>query len=155
MDFKGIEILLEKYWQCETTEAEERELRSFFNTEGEMPEHLQVYRGLFVYQQEEQQVRLDEDFDRKVLTLLPEKKTGRYYLLRYVIPVAAAVVLFLGVGELVRQRSGVAESAQTPEQALAEVRQALDFVASRLNRSGQIVESQIGEIKSITQYIKE
>lgn len=155
MDFKGIEILLEKYWQCETTEAEERELRSFFNTEGEMPEHLEVYRGLFVYQQEEQQVRLDEDFDRKVLALLPEKKTGRYYLLRYVIPVAAAVVLFLGVGELVRQRSGVAESAQTPEQALAEVRQALDFVASRLNRSGQIVEGRIGEIKSITQYIKE
>lgn len=155
MDFKRIEILLEKYWQCETSEAEERELRSFFNTEGEMPEHLQVYRGLFVYQQEEQQVRLDEDFDRKVLALLPEKKTGRYYLLRYVIPVAAVVVLFLGVGELVRQRSGVAESAQTPEQALAEVRQALDFVASRLNRSGQIVEGRIGEIKSITQYIKE
>lgn len=155
MDFKRIEFLLEKYWQCETTEGEERELRSFFNTEGEMPEHLRVYRELFVYQEEERQVCLDEDFDRRVLALLPEKKTGRYYLLRYVIPVAAVVVLFLGVGELVRQRSGVAESVQTPEQALAEVRQALDFVASRLNRGGQIVESQIDEIKSITQYIKE
>ena len=48
MDFKYIEQLLERYWQCETSLEEEAQLRTFF-TEEDVPEHLSRYSDLFVY----------------------------------------------------------------------------------------------------------
>lgn len=42
-----IEELLEKYFEGETTCAEEQELRHFFSTEN-VPEHLNCYRPLFL-----------------------------------------------------------------------------------------------------------
>ena len=50
MDYKYIEQLLERYWQCETSLEEESELRTFFSQE-KVPAHLLQYRDLFVYQQ--------------------------------------------------------------------------------------------------------
>lgn len=43
----NIEELLEKYFEGETTCAEEQELRHFFSTEN-VPEHLNCYRPLFL-----------------------------------------------------------------------------------------------------------
>ena len=50
MDYKDIEQLLERYWQCETSVEEESVLRDFFTKE-EVPAHLLRYKNLFVYQQ--------------------------------------------------------------------------------------------------------
>ena len=54
MDFKYIEQLLERYWQCETSLEEEAQLRTFF-TEEDVPEYLSRYKDLFVYQQLQQE----------------------------------------------------------------------------------------------------
>ena len=62
MDYKDIEQLLERYWQCETSVEEEATLRDFFAKE-EVPAHLLRYKNLFVYQQVQQEVGLGEDFD--------------------------------------------------------------------------------------------
>ena len=48
MDYKDIEQLLERYWQCETSVEEESVLRDFF-TEEEVPAHLLRYKNLFAY----------------------------------------------------------------------------------------------------------
>ena len=48
MDYKYIEQLLERYWQCETTVAEERILREFFSQD-DVPAALSAYRDLFRY----------------------------------------------------------------------------------------------------------
>ena len=61
MDYKDIEQLLERYWQCETSVEEESVLRDFFSRE-EVPAHLLRYKNLFVYQQVQQEVGLGEDF---------------------------------------------------------------------------------------------
>ena len=66
MDFKYIEQLLERYWQCETSLEEEAQLRAFFNG-SDVPEHLMRYKDLFVYQQLQQEVGLGADFDARVL----------------------------------------------------------------------------------------
>ena len=66
MDFKYIEQLLERYWQCETSLEEEAQLRTFF-TEEDVPEHLSRYKDLFVYQQLQQEEHLGADFDARVL----------------------------------------------------------------------------------------
>lgn len=48
----NIEELLNKYFEGETTCEEERELRRFF-TRGIVPEHLQIYRPMFGFLNEE------------------------------------------------------------------------------------------------------
>ena len=43
MDYKDIEQLLERYWQCETSIEEEATLRDFFSKE-DVPAHLLRYK---------------------------------------------------------------------------------------------------------------
>ena len=51
MDYKYIEQLLERYWQCETSLEEENILRTFFSQK-DVPAEMQQYRSLFVYEQQ-------------------------------------------------------------------------------------------------------
>ena len=46
MDYKYIEQLIERYWQCETTLQEEAILRAFFS-QPDIPESLRQYQALF------------------------------------------------------------------------------------------------------------
>ena len=75
MDYKYIEQLLERYWQCETSLEEESELRSFFSEE-EVPAHLLRYKELFVYQTVQQEVGLGKDFDARILAQVGKSKTS-------------------------------------------------------------------------------
>ena len=50
MDYKYIEQLLERYWQCETTLEEEGILRTFFGQK-DIPAELRPYQALFAPQQ--------------------------------------------------------------------------------------------------------
>ncbi len=102
MDFKYIEQLLERYWQCETSLEEEAQLRAFFK-ESDVPEHLLRYKDLFVYQQLQQEEQLSEDFDARVLAEIevPVVKARRMTLIARFMPlfkaaVVVAVVLSLG-----------------------------------------------------------
>lgn len=71
MDYKYIEQLLERYWQCETTLEEEQILRSFFH-QGDVPEHLRQYNGIFNYESEAKSEHLSEDFKQKMIDLVEE-----------------------------------------------------------------------------------
>ena len=67
MDYKYIEQLLERYWNCETSLEEEEILRTFFSQK-EVPAELRRYASLFAY--EHQEVRddvLDDDFDARMM----------------------------------------------------------------------------------------
>ena len=70
MDYKYIEQLLERYFQCETTLKEEEILRSFFSQEG-VPVWLTKYQTLFTYEAQKEQL-LDEDFDERILTMIEQ-----------------------------------------------------------------------------------
>ena len=102
MDYKDIEQLLERYWQCETSIEEEAALRNFFVKE-EVPAHLLRYKNLFVYQQVQQEVGLGEDFDVRILaevepTVVKAKRltlTGRFVPL-FKAAAVIAIILYLG-----------------------------------------------------------
>ena len=49
MDSKRIELLLERYWNCVSTLEEEAELKEYFTTTQEIPEHLKQAAPLFQY----------------------------------------------------------------------------------------------------------
>jgi hypothetical protein len=71
MDYKYIEQLLDRYWECETTPEEERILRAFFSQE-QVPAHLARYAPLFEYETHEAEHHLDDKFDARVLEAIGE-----------------------------------------------------------------------------------
>lgn len=102
MDFEYIEQLLERYWQCQTTVEEEKQLRIFF-TEDDVPQHLIKYKSLFQYQQMQQHIGLSNDFDARVLEQIeaPVVKAKRLTLASRLSPLlkaaaVVAVVVWLG-----------------------------------------------------------
>ena len=113
MDYKDIEQLLERYWQCETSVEEESVLRDFFSRE-DVPAHLLRYKNLFVYQQVQQEVGLGEDFDARILAQVetPVVKAKRLTLTGRFIPLfkaAAVIAIILSLGN-VAQHSFSGES---------------------------------------------
>ena len=70
MDYKYINQLLDRYWNCETTLEEEEILRTFFSQD-DIPAELSSYKSIFAYEQEETKSEaLGEDFDQKMMSLI-------------------------------------------------------------------------------------
>ena len=80
-----IEELLERYFEGETSAAEEKQIRAFFAS-GEVPEHLAAYAPLFAY--------FDEEIERDAEA---HRKRAALYLFS---GVAACVLALLGVTRL-------------------------------------------------------
>ena len=72
MDYKYIEQLLERYWQCLTTLEEEQILHTFFSQK-DIPAELETYRALFACgEQSRQEETLDDDFDARILAMIED-----------------------------------------------------------------------------------
>lgn len=116
MDYKYIEQLLERYWNCETSLEEEEILRSFF-AQKDVPVRLLPYRDLFLAQGEYAEEHLDAEFDKRILELTENKekpassrrvaagKIKRIYTLRPFFHAAACVAIVLCLGMAVQQAS--------------------------------------------------
>lgn len=100
MDYKYIEQLLERYWNCETSLEEENILRTFFSQK-DVPASLLAYRDIFAYEQSATTTEvLDDDFDSRLLALVDEPqpvKARTISLTQRLAPLfkAAAVVAIL------------------------------------------------------------
>ena len=106
MDYKYIEQLLDRYFDCLTTLEEEQILRSFFCQE-DVPAYLMQYRSIFTYQAEAKNESLDNDFDARILSEIEkvEKKQAKrsYSIRRHLSPLfraAAIVVVVLSIGNI-------------------------------------------------------
>lgn len=159
MDCKRIEILMNKFWECNTTPEEENELRQFFLECRELPPHLSVYRELFVWQAEESRAGLDDAFDRRVLVKIGKRRRLPIFVRKYITTAAACAFLALCIGGLLRHRQvervPFAEESLTPQQALAELQKALSFVSETMNEGERLMETNIGKAKVATKYIHE
>ena len=104
MDYRYIEQLLERYWQCETSVQEEAQLRSFSSQE-DVPAHLLRYKELFAYQQIQKEVGLGDDFDARIMAQVevPVVKARRMTLVGRFVPLfkaAAVIALVLSLGNV-------------------------------------------------------
>lgn len=110
MDYKYIEQLLDRYFECETSLDEEQILRAFFAQEN-VPVSLLQYRELFtesvVADKEE---ALSMDFDRRILAAIGEmdkqepvrvkaRKIKMTWHLRPLYKAAACVAVVLALGQ--------------------------------------------------------
>ena len=73
MDYKYINQLLDRYWNCETSLEEEEILRTFFSQD-ELPAELKPYKSLFSYElSEAKNEALGEEFDQKMMSLIEDE----------------------------------------------------------------------------------
>lgn len=107
MDYKYIEQLLERYWQCTATDEEEQILRLFFRQDS-VPEHLARYKALFAYAESQRGLHTDSGFESRVLGMLerPAVKARRLHARSRFAPLlkaAAMVALVFAVGGVVNE----------------------------------------------------
>lgn len=159
MEYGRIELLLDKYWACETTPEEEDELRCYFNGTDELPSHLLEFRELFIYQQQERSCTLDNSFDERILAKVSPRKSVWLQNRRWVAGIAASFLLALSIWFLVERKVTVremftADTCETPEQAFAEVQRALSYVSVKMKQGQQVAESNMEKMEVATKYIK-
>lgn len=130
MDYKYIEQLLERYWDCETTNEEESILRTFFSQK-DVPARLLKYRSLFEYQnQAADDSPLGDEFDKKVLAAIYEDIEDSPKVVKakvvsfgsYVKPLfkaAAVVAMVLTIGDAAQWSMGYNPQEQASQQMMA------------------------------------
>lgn len=98
----NIDELINRYFEGETTAAEEQELRSFFAS-GNVPDRLSAYQPLFAYFDEEIAAGknpAEEIWSELAAGALPPKRLRRKRMVYILSTVAACVLALLGIGRL-------------------------------------------------------
>lgn len=149
MDYKYIEQLLERYWDCETSLEEEQVLKAFF-AQKELPAHLARYKALFDYQRKAmEEPKLSDDFEQRVLAEIerPVVKAKRVSLVsRFMTMFKAAAMLLLifTVGGVVKHSLGdnkatiVYQNDQINQDTKVEQMAEVDTMNVMLKQTGKI-----------------
>lgn len=126
MELSNIELLLDKYFDAETTLAEEQQLKAYFASENVAP-HLEQYRDMFGYFTAQ-----DNAAYSKPLVFEQQRDYRKW------ISVAASVVLLAGMvtwfsvtGDAPNQQE--LGTYDNPEQAFQETQKALNMLSKNVN----------------------
>jgi len=130
MELDRIENILEKYFQGETTIAEEKELKEYFSSPN-VAQHLEQYQPMFGYFSQVKQQRSTQEIP------LQTKKRNVAWL-----SIAASAVVLLGIGAyyFAGEKTAAPAVAQSelgtyddPEEALKATQKALALLSTHVN----------------------
>ncbi len=126
MEPNKIAVLLEKYFDGTTTIDQEKQLKNYFCSEG-VAQHLQQYKYIFQYFENEKQVVFDKKIQIKSQTKIV-----------WFSMVATVILLFgLAAFYLINHNSASPEksfgSFQNPEIAFEETQKALQMISNNVN----------------------
>lgn len=127
MESDRIEILIEKYFEGETSIAEENELKNYFSST-DVAQHLEQYQPVFGYfsQAKEQQFKQE-------IPLQSKKRNVAW------LSIAASVVVLLGIGTFTYFNYETTNANQElgtyddPEKAFLETQKALSMLSNKVN----------------------
>ena len=131
MELNKIEILLEKYFEGETSIAEENELRNYFSSPDVLP-HLEQYKPMFGYLAFAKEQKFEQE--TPLLPMVRDKKRNVAWL-----SIAASIVVLLGIGAYVFYNYDNVNKKQDlgtyddPEVALKETQKALALLSNNVN----------------------
>ncbi|HBG42550.1 MAG TPA: hypothetical protein DDZ96_07780 [Porphyromonadaceae bacterium] len=144
MNGEYIHTLLNKYWGCQTSPSEEKELQDFFLGEN-VPNDLKCYIPLFRYRDEQQSLSLSPGFEEKIRKQI--KKSPQYITIRIFAPllrIAASVALIVALGIslflISKQDASKPYLTETYNDSEAAMHQAA-FAFEKLSRAFEISES--------------
>ncbi len=143
MDSKHIEILLEKYWKCETSLEEEKELRDYFQGK-EIPQGLNEAAELFRYfEAQQKQLVMEPAFDevvkQKIASHAPQGKVVK--MMYNYARIAAGVIVVVAATYFVRQEvrksypPEVADTYSDPKMAFEETKRALMMISKGFGKA--------------------
>ncbi len=124
MELDRIEILLEKYFEGETSIAEENELKAYFSS-ADVAQHLEHYKAMFGYFSSAKEQKFEQQVPLK------SKKIQVAWL-----SVAASVVILLGMFTFYNRNINQSEDLGTyndPEKAFEETQKALNLLSKNVN----------------------
>ncbi|MCK6616264.1 MAG: hypothetical protein L6Q51_01335 [Cyclobacteriaceae bacterium] len=149
MDSRRADDLLKKYWDCQTSLAEEKELREYFR-QRDVPEDLAPAATLFRYFDEQKTNSLNDDFDQLVIgqaTQSNKSTSGIKTLITYSLRIAAGVAVLIAAIFLVRQElqrpDGIVANGELidtyddPQKAFEETKKALEMISRGFVRAEQ------------------
>jgi hypothetical protein len=164
MTFEQIKLLLDKYFQGETSLEEEALLSTYFNSE-QIDSRLKNYQPLFQFFKTEKAVNLSGTVTQKVLSV--EKPVKKLNLLRgssmWVRAIAAMLVLTCGSYFLIKtlykpKNLGLVENSRVtiydenddPQKAFEEVQAALNLVSKKMRKGQNKATSGLKKVKKAT-----
>lgn len=155
-----IHALLEKYWEGESSLAEEAEIRAYF-AKGNVADDLEPYAPMFSHFSEMRDISTDLAVDEVIVSIAPadvEKPPRIVSLLKYMpfkMGIAAAMVaVFAAVTVLNIQTQSqgaqmiVLDEESETEEALRVTRQALAMLSKNIDKSAQSVNMGVSKMKS-------
>lgn len=124
MELNRIENLLEKYFEAQTTIAEEQELAAYFNS-GRVAQHLGQYKSMFVF--------FNNQAVQEFTKQLPLHKQSRPYA-RW-LSVAAVIAVMFGLFTFLNREPMQHElgTYDDPEKAFRETQKALNMLSQKVN----------------------
>ena len=146
MDSKKVEVLRKKYWEGNTSQKEEEELKKLAE---KRPSQLDSDRKYFSFLNKKgAEHPLNDEFDREILRLIDTKKEKsklKYITIKYWY-IAASLTLIISVSIIFK--SGIfnatnsvqvvqADTFEDPEKAFEETKKALLFLSTKLNQSSE------------------
>jgi hypothetical protein len=149
MEPQKIHILLQKYFDAETTLEEENELITYF-TSGEVDETLKMYVPIFSGIKElsaDENPELGEDLMNFILESEHKEKLRYRWMWQIVTGIAASVVLVMLAVNFYGDQNQWKDTYTNPDQAYAEASKTLNFVADKYNQ-GLAQLRPIGKIES-------
>jgi len=105
MDFNQIDLLLEKFWEGNTSLEEENQLKAFFLNTHDLPSKYDADKNYFAFLSKEQKINIPSaDFDQQLNTRIakeqPKKAVSKLRYLYLNFTSVAAAILIVG-GSLV------------------------------------------------------
>jgi hypothetical protein len=136
MESQKINILLQKYFDAETTIDEENELITYF-TSGDVDENLKMYVPMFsgiTGLSAEEDPALGDDLMNYILESEHKEKLQYRWMWQIVTGVAASVILVMLAVNFYSSQNQWKDTFSDPKQAYSEASKTLEFVAGKYNK---------------------
>jgi hypothetical protein len=176
-NYQHITQLLDKYWEGETTLAEDKTLQTFFASET-IPVEFQAFQSIFQAKNDIQTQTLSTDFDTNLLAILKEKtketeketkviqlqtaQSAELQKWRWMAGIAASIALILAVYIVLPKTETVkiAKIELTEEEhekalvAYEQTKMALMFVSATMNHGTQTAAKSLSKVKNLKEVIE-
>ena len=143
MDLNELEILVEKYWRCETSLEEEQQLRTYFQT-SPVPKSMKGALELFRFFEAEKGKSLQTNFEATVTTELRKRQGGKIVSMvswGNMGRIAAGIVVVVAATFLIRQEirksypKEIQDTYSDPQMAFEETKKALQMISNSFGKA--------------------